>query len=90
MEKKDGGHCYQRGSGLQRKYLQSLSRRPRQPLDREVRHDRYLSSHQDLPQVRSGAFIGLAGNAEQCNVANHNPQGGERHNQWKKSARPLY
>ena len=45
-EKKDGGNCCERGSGLQYKDMQRLSWSPWQPLDREERHYRYLCSHE--------------------------------------------
>jgi hypothetical protein len=56
-------------------------------LGRVERHDRYLSSHEKLPDMRRGSLVSLAGDAEYRNVKQHRRQGGERHGYWNQGAR---
>ena len=60
----DAGQVMQHLAGLQGKDLQRVSRSPWQPLDDEERHDRHLSRHEQLPDMRGGPLVGLTRRAE--------------------------
>jgi hypothetical protein len=89
LEPPDREHRGERRADLEAQNRQRLSGRSGEPLDGEERHDRDLSHHEELPEVGSGSLIGLTGNAERRSVANHRGEGGDRHRDWKKGARPL-
>ena len=80
-EPKDGGKCCERSASLQCKDLQRLSGNPWQPLDCEERHDRHLSSHEELKNMGCGPFVGLMGrrNTEYRKVTQRHGKGREGH-----------
>ena len=71
--------CYERDSNLQRQYVKRLSGSLRQPLDREVSYDRYLSAHKQLPDVGRSALIGLTDNTVDAKGNEQRDEGGQRH-----------
>ena len=75
------------GGRLQCEDQEGLLGPARQPCDREERDDRYLSGHEELPEMRGGPFVGLAGDADRSDVTNDQGQGDERHRQWHERAR---
>jgi len=48
---------------------------PWQPLDGEERHDRQLSNHEYLPNMRRTPLIGLTRSVKHGNVNKHRDQG---------------
>lgn len=58
-----------RRGDLQREHDERRARRPRQPGQREVRHDGELYRHQQLEEMCLCAFIGLANDAMDGDVA---------------------
>ena len=52
-------HCCQRSTDLQSKDESSLTWCLRYPLEGEKEHNRYLSGHEELPDVRGTALIWL-------------------------------
>ena len=74
-------------AGLHSQYLQGLSWKTREPLDREERHDRHLANHEQLKDVCGCPLIGLADDAEHDNVTKNHGKGDERHCSRKEGAR---
>lgn len=89
IENEDGSKGQYNSSYLQCEYRQRLFRSPRQPLDREKRDDGYLCHHEQLPYVRSGAFIRLRGWTKPDEVEQHGRESGQRHNYRNEGARLL-
>ena len=67
-EEEDWGSRSEPGGRLQCEDQEGLLGPARQPCDREERDDRYLS--EQLPEVRGGPFVGLAGDADRSDVPN--------------------
>src|SRR5439155_6241503 len=57
LEQEDWRCRGEHGDGLQSKDKHCLSRRSWQPRDREKGHDWNLARHQELPEMRSRAFV---------------------------------
>src|ERR1035438_8747396 len=60
------------GTGLQRKDAHRLAGRAAQPFYREEQDDWDLHRHQQLPDVRDGPAVGVAGKAAGMGDANRN------------------
>jgi hypothetical protein len=90
LEPIDWGTCGEGRDGLQREHAQRLSWSPREPFQREVRNYWCLSSHEKLPEMSRGSFVGFMHGAEYRNVTQHQSQGGYGHCDWKQSARLLH
>jgi hypothetical protein len=89
LENENGRTGGEGGAGLQRQYQERLSRKARQPRDREECNDRYLSGHEYLKDVGGGPFIGLMHNTEPYKVNEQGGEDDERHCYRKKGARFL-
>ena len=76
-EKENGRKCHQRRASLQHQYEQCLLWSPRQPFDGKERDDRNLSSHQDLPDVGRGPFVGLGSRPKHGDINKHRGEGAE-------------
>ena len=57
------------GKKLERKDHKRLLRRLRQPFEGEKCDERQLSDHENLPDMGSGPFVFLAGNAKHGEIA---------------------
>src|ERR1022692_2407074 len=90
LEPVDGGTCGKGCHGLHREHAQCLSRSPREPFQRKVRHDRYLSSHEKLPEMSRGSLVGFMHDAEYRKVTQHQSQGAYGHGDWEQRARLLH
>jgi hypothetical protein len=86
-------HRGRRGEGryeLQREDAQRFSSSPREPFQREVCDDWYLSSHKQLPEVSRGSLVGFTHDAEYRNVTQHQSKGSKGHRHWKEGTRLLH
>jgi len=77
VEEENGCKRCERGPDLQYQYKQRWSWSPREPPDREERHDRYLTTHQQLPDMGGRALVSLTGSAEHRNVKEHRAEGSQ-------------
>src|SRR5262245_27875860 len=73
-EQVHGCHGHERRATLQHQHEQGWLGRARQPLEGEEPDDRELPCHENLPDVRRSAFVGLTSCAEHSDV---NYYGGE-------------
>src|SRR4029077_17023920 len=85
-DRKCGG---ERGAPLQRENHESLSHVGANPFDGEECYNRRLPSHEQLPCVGSGAFVGLPRHTEPCSSKKNHAKSGGRHCDGNQSARPL-
>jgi hypothetical protein len=82
----NGSQCGKPSHALNREHRESAERLPRQPLDGEKSYDRYLRSHEELPDMGSSAFISLAGDPKDSDMNSHGDKRGQGHHWWKKGA----
>src|SRR5438105_15571242 len=76
------------GERLQREYESRRSRSPGQPDDREEGDDGKLAGHQQLPEVRGGAFVRFARGAEEHYVPDDDGERRQRHRHRYERGRP--
>lgn len=79
-----------RGEGrddLQSEHAQCLSLSTRAPFQREAHAYWRLSSHEELPKMRSRSLVGFTRSAEDRHVAQHQHQTGYEHRDWRQGAR---
>jgi len=81
----DGSKRGEGGAKLQSENEPSAFGLPRKPSKSIERHERNLPGHEDLPDVRGGALVGLAGYAENGDVREHGGECGERHGDGQES-----
>ena len=86
-QEKDRRGPRKRGADLQRQYRERQSRILRNPPDRKEHNDRNLCGHEQPPEMRRGAFIGLALDAEPNNLDENGCEGCERHCHRNKATR---
>jgi hypothetical protein len=89
VKQEHGRQRRQGGADLQAQDGQGLSRRLRQPFDREEQDDRRLGSHEELPEVGGRPLVRLRGGSVQGEEQQHDGEGGEGHGHGKERARVL-